>query len=202
MKYEWDERLPEELIARWREWKNGLASLNNFSIPRAFIPSDFGDVERVELHHFADASEGHGYGTVSYLRFVNKEGRIHVTFVMGKSRVRPLRSGISVPKLELTAATLLIKMNELIGRELNGRIEINSVTFWTDSVIVLRYILSESRRFVTFVANCVAVIREGSSPSQWRHVRSEDNPAEYASRGLKANEMGKLEIWKRGPNFL
>ena len=202
MKYEWDERLPEELIARWREWKNGLASLNNFSIPRAFIPSDFADVERVELHHFADASEVHGYGTVSYLRFVNKEGRIHVTFVMGKSRVRPLRSSASVPKLELTAATLLIKMNELIERELNGRIEINSVTFWTDSVIVLRYILNESRRFVTFVANRVAVIREGSSPSQWRHVRSEDNPADYASRGLKAIETGKLEIWKRGPNFL
>ena len=92
-------------------------------------PSDFGDVERVELHHFADASESHGCGTVSHLRFVNKEGRIHVTFVMGKSWVRPLRSGVSVPKLELTAATLLIKMNELIGRELNGRIEINSVTF-------------------------------------------------------------------------
>ena len=199
MKYEWDERLPGELIVRWRECKDGLASLNNFSIPQVFIPSDFGDVERVELHHFADASEINGYGTVSYLHFVNKEGRIHVTFVMGKSRVRPLRSGTSVPKLELTAATLLIKMNELIGRELNGRFEINSVTFWMDSVIVLRYILNESRRFVTFVANRVAVIREGSSPSQWRHVRSEDSPADYASRGLKTE---KLEIWKRGPIFL
>ena len=39
MKHRWDERLPEELIARWREWQNGLASLDNFSIPRAFIPS-------------------------------------------------------------------------------------------------------------------------------------------------------------------
>lgn len=29
---------------------------------------------RAELHHFADASEGYGYGTVTYLRFVNKEG--------------------------------------------------------------------------------------------------------------------------------
>ena len=156
----------------------------------------------MELHHFVDASEDHGYGTVSYLRFVTKERQIHVTFVMGKSRVRPLRSGVSVPKLELTAATSLIKMNELIGRDLNGRIEINSVTFWTDSAIVLRYILNESRRFVTFVANRVAVIRDGYSPSQWLHVRSEDNPEDYASRGLKASETGKLEIWKRGLNFL
>lgn len=62
--------------------------------------------------------------------------------------------------------------------------------------------VNESRRFVTFVANRVAVIREGSSPSQWRHVRSEDNPADYTSIGLKASETEKLEIWRCGPNFL
>ena len=105
MKYKWDERLPEELVARWREWKDGLASLNNFSIPRAFILFVFGDVERVELHHLAHTSEGHGYEMASYLHCVSKDGRIHASFVMGKSWVRPLRGSASVPKLELTAAT-------------------------------------------------------------------------------------------------
>ena len=84
--------------------------------------------------------------------------------MLGKSRAKPIRSGVSVPKLELTAATLLIKMNEVIKRELEGRIEINSVTFWTDSLIVLRYIFNENRRFVTFIANRVALIREESRP--------------------------------------
>ena len=202
LKYDWNDRLPDELAVKWRDWKKGLASLTSYSIPRSFTPRDFGDVERAELHHFADASEGHGYGTVTYLRFVNKEGGIHNSFVMGKSRVRPLRSGISVPKMELTAATLLIKMNKLITKELEGRIKIRSVTFWTDSMIVLRYIFNEARRFVTFVANRVAVIREGSKPSQWRHVRSEANPADLASRGIKASETEKLEVWKHGPDFL
>ena len=64
MKYKWDERLPEELVGRWREWKDGLASFNNFSIPRTFILFGFGDVERVELHHFADGSEDHGNGVI------------------------------------------------------------------------------------------------------------------------------------------
>ena len=65
----------------------GLASPNNFSISRAFIPLGFGDVERVELHHFADASESHGYGAASWLRFVSKDGQIHVSFVMGKTSI-------------------------------------------------------------------------------------------------------------------
>ena len=202
LKYDWNDRLPDELAVKWRDWKKGLASLTSCSIPRSFTPRDFGEVERAELHHFADASEGHGYGTVTYLRFINKEGSIHNSFMMGKSRVRPLRSGISVPKMELTAATLLIKMDKLIMRELEGRIKIHSVTFWTDSMIVLRYIFNETKRFVTFVANRVAVIREGSRPSQWRHIRSEANPADLASRGIKASETKKLEVWKHGPDFL
>ena len=69
-------------------------------------------------------------------------------------------------------------------------------------MIVLRYIFNETKRFVTFVANRVAVIREGSRPSQWRHIRSEANPADLASRGIKASETKKLEVWKHGPDFL
>ena len=33
-------------------------------------------------------------------------------------------------------------------------------------------------------------------------VRSELNPADYASGGIKASETGKLERWRRGPEFL
>ena len=68
-------------------------------------------------------------------------------------------------------------------------------------MIVLRYIFNATRRFVNFVANRVAVFREGSKPSQWRHVRSEANPADLASRGIKASKTKKLEVCKHGPDF-
>lgn len=103
--------------------------------------------------------------------------------------------------MELTAATLFIKMNKLIMRELGGRIEIHSATFGTDSMIVPRYIFNEKRRFVTFVTNCVPMIREGSRSLQWCHVRSESNPADYTSRGIKASktEAGDVEARIRFP---
>lgn len=69
-------------------------------------------------------------------------------------------------------------------------------------MIVLKYLANEKRRFVTFVANRVAIIRQESEPSQWRHVRSELNPADYASRGIKASETRKLKKWKNGADFL
>ena len=54
----------------------------------------------------ADASQEHGYGTASYLRIIYDQGKIHYSFVMGKSHLRPLKNAVTVPRLELTAATL------------------------------------------------------------------------------------------------
>ena len=160
LKFSWNDNLPEELSVRWRRWREGLVCLKGFSIPRCFKPGSFGKVMRAELHHFADASQEHGYGTVSYLRLINDQGQIHCSFVMGKSRVRPLKGAVTVPKLELTAATLATRINKVVMKELEGRMKIDSITFWTDSMIVLKYIANKSRRFDTFVANRVASIRQ------------------------------------------
>ena len=202
LKVDWNSELPRELSMRWKKWKEDLVNLRSYEMPRCLKPKGFGQIEQIELHHFADASQEHGYGTVSYLRFVNEKGEIHVSLVMGKSKVKPLNKAVTVPKLELTAATLATRVNKTIMKELRGRLEINKVMYWTDSMIVLKYIMNETRRFVTFVANRVAAIRQESTPNQWRHVGSEQNPADYASRGIRGFETDKLERWKHGPEFL
>ena len=160
LKFDWDEKLPDQLCSHCRTWREGFASLEGFSIPRCYKPRDFGRIERADLPHFADASQEHGYGTVSYLRLVSDRRQIHCSFVMGKARVRPLKSAVTVPKLELTAATVATKINKVVVKELEGRLKIASVTYWTDSMIVLKYIANETRRFVTFAAHRVAAIRQ------------------------------------------
>lgn len=88
------------------------------------------------MHHFADAS-AEGYGTASYIRLVDAENNIHCTLVMGKSRVAPLKT-ITIPRLELSAATLAVNIDKQIRQEL--QLPIHRVVFWTDSVIVIGYI--------------------------------------------------------------
>lgn len=188
--------------ACWSERRAGLTSLEEFDIPRCYRRREFGEVQGAELHHFADASQEHGYGTDAYLRLINDQDQTQCSFVMGKSRVRPIKSAVTVQKLELTAATLAIKINRVVMKELEGQMKIDSVTYWTDSTIVLKYIANDVRRFVTFVANRVAVLREESEPSQWWHMRFELNPADYASRGIKPSEAEKLDRWSRGPALL
>ena len=45
---------------------------------------------------------------------MNEKGEFHVSFVMGKSKVKPLNKAVTVPKLELTAATLATRVNKTI----------------------------------------------------------------------------------------
>ena len=61
----------------------------------------------IEMHNFSDASS-EGYETASYLRVVDKEGKVHCSLMIGKSRVAPLKT-VTIPRLELTAATVAAK---------------------------------------------------------------------------------------------
>ena len=198
LKLHWDEKLPEDLLNGWKKWKDELVLLSHVNIPRCYFDGGCPDNASFQLHHFSDASE-YGYGTVSYLRKKGQDGTIKCSFVMSKSRTAPLQY-VSVPRLELQAATIAVRVHDMILKEID--LNISSTFFWTDSKITLQYINNESRRFKTYVANRVSEIREVSHPSQWRHCPGTLNPADDASRGLSARQLLSSERWFNGPAFL
>ncbi|XP_014673951.1 PREDICTED: uncharacterized protein LOC106814170 [Priapulus caudatus] len=167
----WDEQIPEVYSARWRLWLQDLEKLSSFTVDRCMKPAEFGSVTSARLHHFSDASEV-GYGVATYLRLENSEGKVHCSFLLGKSRVSPLKQ-ITIPRLELTAATVAVRMDKMLKDELD--VTVGPSMFWTDSMTVLRYIQNRTARFHTFVANRIAVIHEGSEPIQWRYVNTKVN---------------------------
>ena len=73
--------------------------------------------------------------------------------------------------------------------------------FWTDSTIVLQYIDNTEARYHNFVANRVAEIQETTDAKEWRHVPTQDNPADDASRGVPASSLSEAR-WLHGPEFL
>lgn len=198
----WDEELPKQMFEAWQVWQNDVRVLTSVEIPRCYKPPEFKEVKTVELHHFTDASVN-GYGKALYLRFTDGDGHIHCSLVMGKSRVAPLKT-VTVPRLELTAATLAVKVDKQIHEEL--QLPINRVVLWTDSTVVLRYLRNTSRRFKTFVANRLQLIHDVTTPSQWRHVPTQTNPVDLVSRGIRAlgSDWGwqQMQYWFKGPQFL
>ena len=147
-----------------------------------------------ELHHFCDASEI-GYGTASYLWLTNNKTDVHVTFVLGKSRVIPLKQ-ITIPRLELAAASLAVKIDRCYKE--------NSI--WNYKTLpfgqTVHLYSNTFTTFHTYVANRVATIHKLSKENQWRHVSSKDNPADYASHGLKMETFLDSATWLNSPGFL
>ena len=80
---------------------------------------------------------------------------------MAKSRVAPLKF-MSVPRLELTAAALAVKIAVQFREELD--MEVHDEVFWTDSRVVLGYI-QNTKRFKTFVANRIHQIKSHTFPN-------------------------------------
>ncbi|XP_068726147.1 uncharacterized protein [Montipora capricornis] len=128
----WDDPIPDVIKIRWEKWRAELPILQRLSIPRCFKPENFGSVVKKELHHFSDTSTK-GYGQCGYLRLQDDSGRIHCSFVAGKSRVTPLKP-VTIPRLELQAAVTSVKVSRQISQELS--LKDVPEFYWSDSKVV------------------------------------------------------------------
>ena len=133
-----------------------------------------------------------------YLKQLNEKEEVSVSFVYGQARLAPTHP-VSIPRLELCGAVLLVEAVQRILKEID--IEIAQVIYYTDSKVVLCYITNESKRFHVYVENRVQLTRSLSSPDQWRYIESERNPADLAIRGVKPNKLMESS-WLTGPEFL
>lgn len=117
---------------------------------------------------------------------------------MGKARVAPTKI-TTKPRLELSTAVVAVQTNYLLRKEL----ELDSLEeyFWTDSKVVLGYINNDVKKFYIIVANCIQRIKQSTDTKEWRYLTSEENLADYASRGLTAEELISFN-WFPGPKFL
>ena len=82
----WDEDIPPPQRQVWEKWLQDLPNLSQLKMDRCLKPAGYGPPVNVQMHHFTDASEV-GYGTVSYMRYVDGQGKVHCAFIMAKSRV-------------------------------------------------------------------------------------------------------------------
>lgn len=59
-----------------------------------------------------------------------------------------------------------------------------------------------SRSLKTFVSHKVAEIQQLTNVNDWRHVPTNDNPADPLSRGLMPSQLKECSLWWKGPQFL
>ena len=118
------------------------------------------------------------YAGAVYLRSTGAKGCNHVTLIISMTKVAPIRR-ISILRLELCGAVIAPE----------------DVYMRIDDTIVLAWLSGNPRKLKTYEANRVTEITDDIPPSRWRHVRSEDNPAYCASRGLLPSQLMEHHLW-------
>ncbi|GFR16476.1 uncharacterized protein TNCT_541321 [Trichonephila clavata] len=126
----WDERVPTDIKLEWEQLANDVQFVKDIKIPRFLL------VDSDNLFHlfgFSDASEK-AYAAAIYCLSVSDTGKINVQLIIAKTRVAPLKT-VSLPRLELCGALLLVKLMDFTCKALNY--PISQAQFYTDSTIVL-----------------------------------------------------------------
>jgi hypothetical protein len=194
LKLKWTDLLPEQQLNEWKEFQDNIETLNEIKIDRHMLLLN---PIHIEMHGFCDASES-GYGAVIYLRSTDAVGNVQVSLLCSKSRVSPPKQK-SIARLELCSATLLSKLITRMHSVL--RSNINETILWSDSMITLYWIKTMPSKLGTFVGNRVAFIQEHTEKFVWKHIRTDENPADMISRGLMPQDIKDCTIWWSGPSF-
>ena len=154
----WDKQLPEDIKQRWIAWKRNISSLVKIKIPRwyGFTATD---MVQLELHVFSDALQCE-QGAIVYMRYILNKS-VTCNFVLGKLTLTPIKqSSMSIPKMELQAAVMAVRLKSTVMEEIN--LEIKEVFFWCDFKTVLNYIPNEHSNFGVYVAHRINEIQENS----------------------------------------
>ena len=193
---DWDEKINDRLLRPWLEWLTELKNIENLKIPRQYAHLNPTSAE-VHLIVFADASET-SFAATAYFRF-EVEGNVSLAHVMSKTKVAPLKQ-LSIPKLELQAAVLAVRVAQAVKKL--HTFTIHSVSYATDSKIVLSWITAETLKLRQFVAPRIGEILEFSTRNEWHHVRSKLNVADDGTK-WKDPTMGDVNTrWFQGPDYL
>lgn len=175
--FEWDQKLPIELQEYWIKMRKLLFECDKIKIDRWIGLTQ--TARSHSLHGFADASE-RAFAAVVYMRTEHENGNIQINLIAAKSKVAPLQK-TTLPRLELCGALLLARLIAKISQALE--LENIPTHAYSDSMIAIEWINAIPIKWQTFVANRVSEIQELLPATKWKHVMSQQNPADCASRG-------------------
>ena len=156
-------------------------------------------VKRTEMHVFCDASRV-AYAVVCFGRFVYDDGSVILSFLFGKSKVSPNNGELSIPRLELIAASLATRVACSVLQE--SGIKFEHILYWTDSTAVLHLIRNNNRRLGVFVEARLAEIRGSSAVEKWHYIPTALNCADVGTREIYPKSKEKFLPWVEGPAFL
>ncbi|KAH7703058.1 Pao retrotransposon peptidase family protein [Aphelenchoides avenae] len=200
LQLKWDDPVPDYIRELWTAATEGWDTVT-IRIPRRVAPFTIRDPE---IHIFVDASKD-AYGIATYLRCRDpSSSEYNSTLVFSRAKVKPASESekLTIPDLELMAMALGARNAQYIVDNLGMA---HSASYlWSDSMINLQRVVTPWKQKQLWVENRLKEIREFQETLgiRFRHVRTDQNPADIVSRGIPANELQDNHLWWHGAPFL
>ena len=109
----WDNEIPQEIENKWVKWVNGLNI--KIEIPRSISITE--TITNIDIHVFSDASIN-GVRTIAYA-VIYQPSKISQGLITSKSRLEKIN--LTIPRLELIAAQMLVNLSQNIKNALNNQ---------------------------------------------------------------------------------
>nr|CAD2141302.1 unnamed protein product [Meloidogyne enterolobii] len=187
----WDESLEAGEIEKWQEitkvWK-----IPPIEIERRITIT--GGI--YQLHVFSDASKN-AYAACVYLR-TEFNDKIMSFLVYARSRLRPKKMPISIPRMELLGVLIGTRAIKFVEEQI--RIVISEKYLWCDSKPVLFWIKT-GKIDEKFVENRVREIKKNTG-LKIGYIQTEDNPADLGTRGCTPEDLRNSTKWWNGPGWI
>ena len=193
----WDSVLPETIQQRWKRWAKNTLQISTLRVPRAIKRIDEA-INRQRLVVFVDASSEAQAATV-YVQTLYENGKLEAKFLCAKGKVTSLKRQESIPRLECAAAAMGATFGHKVA--ITVGMDPNNIVYFSDSMTTLWWIKSE-KPLKVFVANRICAILDVSKRHQWKHVPTDENPADLPTRTTSIKTLKKSELWHFGPEFL
>ena len=135
--------------------------------------------------------------------FSNKDYKQNICNVfLSKSHLSPLKQqwSITIPKLELQAAVLAVRLKCTILEEID--FDIHNVRFWIVSKITLSYIRNSSKKFLVYIMNRLHKIKLNSNTNEWYFIPGKNNPSDQCTRYNPVTSLTPNSLWIKGSYFL
>ena len=145
----WDDLIPQELHNALQKVLNSCFAMPEIRIPRSV--HNFSNITSSQPHIFVDASMA-AMAAVAYLCTTNSQiSPPQACFLIGKCKAAPIKQ-INVPKMQLAAADIGMRLLQLIRREMI--LTFNQIFLWSDSHIELDWIASKKKQKFLFQTDC------------------------------------------------
>ncbi|PIC31055.1 hypothetical protein B9Z55_022095 [Caenorhabditis nigoni] len=204
----WKQPIPERFVKPWQKVGKNY-NLDELTISRKLQTRHTPGL-KPELVVFSDASK-YAYAAAVYAVYRHPDGFVESQLIGAKSKIRPSHgTGWSIPRLELLAMDMGVRLARSLWSEFEEDQRPETLDIFSDSIIALFWTLTKERKRewvhnrVSTIHDIIQELNEFGVTSCFHHVRTDENPADLATRGKTAQELqGEFfSFWFEGAAFL